>query len=102
MHWRVSISFTDSKLSDYAALEDTSGKIDFAKSTVSCFGQLEKLAQSVSDLKRRRDTIHERYQDAVWNPFIATIMNEEVKKRITAAYDKVLLPYLLEANHDTS
>ena len=87
---------TDSKLSDYAALEDTSGKIDFAKETVICFKQLEKLAQSVSDLQRRRDTIHERYQDAVWNPFIATIMNEEVKKRITTAYDKVLLPYLLE------
>jgi hypothetical protein len=40
--------------------------------------------------------IGETYQDAVWNPFMAVIMNEEVKKRITTAYRRDLIPFFLD------
>ncbi len=88
-------TLADKKLNRYAGLEETTLKIDFAKNTIACLEQLGRLSKSVASLPQQRDSIQARYQDAIWNPFTATIMNEVVKKRITTAYNRVLIPYVL-------
>ncbi|MEM7381330.1 MAG: hypothetical protein AAF361_09060 [Bacteroidota bacterium] len=89
-------TLAENRLNSYSALEENNEKIDYARASINCFTDLKALAESVSESPERLELIQEKYQDAVWNPFIATIMNEEVKKRITAAYRKVLLPYFLD------
>ncbi|MFW5760525.1 MAG: hypothetical protein ACOCXH_06060, partial [Cyclobacteriaceae bacterium] len=38
--------------------------------------------------------IKKLYTEQVWNPFTATIMNDQVKQRLTQAYANVVIPYL--------
>lgn len=83
-------------LSRYSAMEEVTSKFDYARELVDCYTQLMALTKAVSVLPAQWEEIQERYQDGVWNPFTATVMNEEVKKRITASYRKVLVPYFLE------
>ncbi|NAS13284.1 hypothetical protein [Poritiphilus flavus] len=89
-------ALAERRLNQYSSLEENSAKIDYARASIACFTDLKSLSESISKGPERLEVIQEKYQDAVWNPFIATIMNEEVKKRITAAYRKVLLPYFLD------
>ncbi len=86
----------DGELSRYATMEDAAAKLDKARELTACLEDLEKLALAVSPLPEQEAQVKEAYQDAVWNPFMAVIMNEEVKKRITGAYRKTLIPYFLQ------
>lgn len=86
----------DKSLSRYSSMEEVASKFDYARELVDCYTQLMALTKAVAALPVQWEEIQERYQDGVWNPFTATVMNEEVKKRITAAYRKVLVPSFLE------
>ncbi|MDC6366920.1 MULTISPECIES: hypothetical protein [Flavobacteriaceae] len=86
---------TDAQLEAYASIKDTKSKIDFGQQVLQCLEQLDGLANTVSMLPEQRKTLAEKYKDDVWNPFMATIMSEEVKKRITMAYKNVLVPHVL-------
>jgi len=94
---------TDNSLSKYSTMEEAAHKFESAQKLVACFGQLHVLAREVAALPAQWEEMQTIYQDGVWNPFTATVMNEEVKKRITSAYRKVLVPYLLKrAQNDLS
>ncbi len=84
------------KLSDYSAIKDISVKLSTANQLLTCNEQLHLLAKAITKLPEQDSIIRQKYQDRVWNPFMATLMDEEVKKRITSAYRKVLVPYFLE------
>ncbi|MEX0315491.1 MAG: hypothetical protein AB3N18_15040 [Allomuricauda sp.] len=84
------------QLEQYATMENEKGKVEFGNRVMNCLKQLDGLAKTVSLQPERWNTVEEKYRDDVWNPFMATIMNEEVKKRITNAYGNVLVPYLLD------
>ncbi|MGB7395472.1 MAG: hypothetical protein WA913_13860, partial [Pricia sp.] len=86
----------EQELSEYSSTPDTAKKLNFARDLTECFSQMALLARDIAALPNRQKELEELYQDAVWNPFMATVMKEEVKKRIKSAYRKVLVPYFLE------
>lgn len=86
----------DTGLSAYSAMEEVSTKFGFARKLVDCYPQLRALTEAVAALPAQWEEIQKSYQDGVWNPFTVTVMNEEVKRRITTAYSKVLVPYFLK------
>ncbi len=88
-------SLADAELTEYASLEGLEPKLKDARDLLDCFVVYGHLARSVAILPTNWKTIQEKYKDRIWNPFMATLMDEEVKKRITSAYRKVLVPYFL-------
>lgn len=74
----------------------TNEDVALAKAMVSCHEQMYQLALSVAAQPGRTAELSTLYEDRIWNPFMATLMDEAVKKRITSAYRKVLIPYFLE------
>ncbi len=89
-------AYEDKKLAEYSGINDVEAKLHYARQLVDCYSKLQSLAETIAALPTKWQTIQENYQDRVWNPFMATLMDEEVKKRITTAYRKVLVPYFLE------
>ena len=83
------------ELSLYSALEGITEKPYQARLLTGCFKQLQDLSLTLAMLPDHNQEIKQTYTDQVWNPFTATLMNEEVKKRLTEAYNEVLIPYLL-------
>ena len=58
---------------------------------------------TVRDIPKKTKEINEAYVNQVWNPFTATLMDEDIKKRITKAYIKQVIPYYLnEINENLS
>ncbi len=88
--------FGDKQLSDYVALTDSENKQATARSLAVCFKKLYRLSREVGLLEQRSDSIKKHYSDGVWNPFVAVVMEENVKKRITSAYNNVLTPHFLD------
>ena len=83
-------------LNSYAKPDADGSKEEKARQLVACQGALYRLAEAIGALPTQREELKELYLDDIWNPFMAVIMKEEVKKRISAAYRKYLLPYALE------
>lgn len=67
-----------------------------ARQLVLCNEIMYQLALTVAAQPDRSKELTKLYEDRIWNPFMATLMDEAVKKRITAAYHKVLMPYFLD------
>jgi len=86
----------DGSLSAYASVKDQKKKLEFATSLDTCFHDLSGLTTTLGELPAKAAAIDSLYQDSVWNPFMAVVMDEEVKKRLTATYNKVLLPYFVK------
>ncbi|NHF59951.1 hypothetical protein FK220_011405 [Flavobacteriaceae bacterium TP-CH-4] len=86
----------ESGLSDYSGLKEVTAKLERARMLVKCLTDLNGLAEAIIVLQGQEKKIQETYQDRIWNPFTATLMDEEVKKRITTAYRNILTPYFLE------
>ncbi len=82
-------------LKEYSAKEQLDQKVAFGEQLKQCFREMDTLAKRVIQLPERSNEIAAVYQDAVWNPFTTTIMTERVKKRITGAYNKIIMPYFL-------
>ncbi|MEO1548342.1 MAG: hypothetical protein AAFU74_16480, partial [Bacteroidota bacterium] len=78
------LSMKEQSLKAYAQMEASDEKLEYGKTVLACLKDLNQLAMSLGNLPNQQQAITEKYQDAVWNPFTATIMDEEVKKRITA------------------
>ena len=87
--------FTEASLSTYAGLQDMDEKIAYGTATKTCFEQLLQLTNTIIALPEKQKDITALYTDSIWNPFMATIMDEEVKRRITSAYSETLVPYFL-------
>ncbi len=85
----------DSSLNKYSNINPLDVKMEFGRALVNCFDHLGKLEGVILNLAAKKEEIKSTYEDEVWNPFMANLMTEEVKKRLTNAYAKVLLPYLL-------
>tara|TARA_R110002049_G_scaffold47596_5_gene137397 strand:- start:9285 stop:11192 length:1908 start_codon:yes stop_codon:yes gene_type:complete len=83
---------SDKKLSDFSSKEE----VNSGRELVVCYKRMNLLAKSVAALPTRSKEIATVYNDRIWNPFMATLMDEEVKKRITNAYRQVLVPHFLE------
>ncbi len=86
----------DNKLSDYSSIDEIKTKLDRGQELTICYRTFLDLAKSISVLPEKWESIQKNYQDRIWNPFMATLMDEEVKKRITGSYRRVLVPYYLE------
>lgn len=85
----------DSSLTEYASIKNPNKKLEYGKEAKKCLSQLNALAITIKELPHRREEIQKKYTDAVWNPFMANVMEEEVKKRIVNAYENILVPYFL-------
>ncbi|MGB3145012.1 MAG: hypothetical protein WBB24_12970 [Maribacter sp.] len=87
--------FTENSLSTYAGLEDLAEKLAYGTATKTCFEQLLQLTNTIKALPEKQKDITSLYTDSIWNPFMATLMDEQVKRRITSAYSETLVPYFL-------
>ena len=88
-------SYTTTQLKHYSTIERVQNKIDTAAHLVTCFKEMIALSYIISDLPAEWIKIQELYSDRVWNPFTATLMDEEVKRRIPSSYKKTLIPFYL-------
>ncbi len=96
-------SFTDQNLKLYAQMEEDTAKLNYNKSLIECFKKAKALSITVRDIPKKTKEINEAYVNQVWNPFTATLMDEDIKKRITKAYIKQVIPYYLnEINENLS
>ncbi|NJB69946.1 hypothetical protein GGR42_000408 [Saonia flava] len=89
-------SLADSHLNEYASIENPEEKLTYGNKIQKCLSQYAMLTNTLLSLPDKTEEINTAYQDAVWNPFMANVMEEEVKKRIGAAYSKILIPHFLE------
>ena len=83
-------------VSEYSNLPATADKTARAKEIAECLDLFNELTRELKALPAHWEEIRKAYTDQIWNPFTATIMDESVKRRITGAYQDVLIPYLLE------
>ena len=83
-------------LSEYSSQEESDQKLAQARQLISCFPNMDTLATEVAMLPARWEEIQQEYRDDVWNPFTAIVMSEQIKKRITESYRKVLIPFYLD------
>ena len=86
----------DSSLTTYADIENPNEKLEYGRGIKVCLSELTALAQNIKSIPARREEIKKEYTDAVWNPFMANVMEEEVKKRIVGAYEDILIPYFID------
>ncbi|MDF0718245.1 hypothetical protein PY092_18935 [Muricauda sp. 334s03] len=85
----------DSSLTTYADIENPNEKLEYGRGIKTCLSELIALARTIKSIPARREAIKKEYTDVVWNPFMANVMEEEVKKRIVGAYEDVLIPYFI-------
>ncbi len=88
-------TFANATLNSYSKVKSAQDKLISARNTVACLKNLNELSVTVSKMPQFKSTIQETYTDRIWNPFMATLMDEDIKKRITTAYTKILEPYFL-------
>jgi len=86
----------DSSLTTYADIKNPDEKLKYGNRAKTCLSQLTSLTKTINELPERSEMIKKAYTDAVWNPFMANVMEEEVKKRIVNAYENVLTPYFID------
>lgn len=82
----------DNNLNDFSTQEE----LDRARVLVQCYKEMNLLASEVALLPSKSLELSNLYKDRIWNPFMASLMDEEVKKKIINSYKKVLVPYFLE------
>ncbi len=88
----------DKSLGEYASLNKPEEKLTFGNKLKVCLGELQELTGVLGVLPATSEEIKILYEDAIWNPFMATVMQEGVKKRVTSAYSEILLPdFLIQA-----
>jgi hypothetical protein len=87
----------DSSLTTYADMKNPDEKLAYGNSVKTCLMELTDLAQTLKNIPQQQEAIKKEYTNAVWNPFMANVMAEQVKKRITESYEEVLIPYFLKA-----
>ena len=85
-----------SELGIYSEEEDLALKLSKGKEIMQCMDSLEALSVLVSELPDKRKDMEKLYTQQVWNPFTATIMKDQVKERVLAAYDRLLIPSFLK------
>ncbi|MBW8241428.1 hypothetical protein K1F50_01360 [Muricauda oceani] len=86
----------DSSLTNYADLKKPDEKLEYGKRAKTCLAQLSNFAVNIKKLPQHIATIEKEYTNAVWNPFMANVMEEDVKKRIVSAYKDILIPYFIK------
>lgn len=86
----------DASLSAYASMKNPEEKLKYGTDLKTCFEHLRVLVSQIIALPAKTEEIQAHYLDSVWNPFMATVMDEEIKKRITNAYTQILVPYFLK------
>ncbi|MGB6153347.1 MAG: hypothetical protein WBG48_15315, partial [Pricia sp.] len=89
-------SFAEISLGGYATTTNADQKLIKGNTLSLCMNQLLRLTKNLSGLPDKISEVDSLYTDEVWNPFMATIMDEQVKKRITQAYSEKVIPYFLE------
>lgn len=88
-------SFAQRELKNYVSMKEDEEKLQYSSKLATCFKITRDLADTLKKLPEQEAQILELYQDQVWNPFTATVMDEEVKRRITRAYKTIIVPYYL-------
>lgn len=95
------IGLADKNLSAYATISNPSEKLTYGESLKTCLNEISSLSTSIASLPEKKMEIENLYTDDIWNPFMATVMEEEVKKRIVESYTEILIPYFIESITDT-
>jgi len=86
----------DRMLQEYSNRQNNDSIIVQAKNLISCLEQSNDLMMVVALQPGQWSQIEEAYFNQVWNPFTITVMDEQIKPRILAAYQQVLMPYLYD------
>ncbi|XLS29737.1 hypothetical protein ACJD0Z_02695 [Flavobacteriaceae bacterium M23B6Z8] len=88
-------SLMKNELELYAGMNESADKLQFGENLIRCLKNIRSLAEVIVIIPVQVKEIKELYQDQVWNPFTATIMNEDVKRRLVRAYQHRLIPFYL-------
>ena len=93
-------SKTTAELATYSQLKDISQKLEQSNTLKDCLEEMKALSLTISELDNKNMEIIKTYTDRVWNPFTSTLMDEQVKKRITGAYFEFVQPDLIQSISD--
>ena len=91
----------DQKLATYANISNPGEKLSFGEDLQSCLEDIRSLTNLLSKFPEKTKEIKALYTDDIWNPFMATVMEEEVKKRIVEAYTDILVPHFVQTISQT-
>jgi len=89
-------ALAEQRLRQYSDEPRLKTKLTLAQASITCTQQLRQLARTLATLPSRWASLQQLYTEEVWNPFTATTMEDQVKERITQAYDELIIPYLLD------
>ena len=85
-------------IQEYTAMPAGPSKLVYAKQFVDCLENAKTMSKEIGFLSKNTMAVRAHYKDDVWNPFTATIMKANIKKRIVNAYVDVAVPFLLESS----
>lgn len=70
-------------------------RIDKIESKIACFNEFLNFYNFLASLPTKLKDVEMLYTRTVWNPFTFTDMDETVKERVFNAYNKIIIPNLL-------
>lgn len=88
---------SNTKLRSYSSNKDLASKPTQVRALILCLQNLKALVTSLAQLPDRWAKIQKLYTEQVWNPFTSTIMDDQIKKRVTQAYQELLIPSILKS-----
>ncbi|PRP68139.1 hypothetical protein BST86_14090 [Nonlabens agnitus] len=91
---------TEKQLTQYVKMPENDEKLNRAKQLTACINNKKLLINTLVNIPNRQEALKKKYTEDVYVIFTATFMEEQVKKRITKAYEDYLLPYLLQQVQD--
>lgn len=78
------------------AQQEIENRIEAIDGLLSCYDALVKLYEEFESLPENEAYIKDLYTRTVWNPYTFTDMEETVKERVYNAFNKQILPYIIE------
>jgi len=87
--------YVQKALKQYSMMEEDFEKPSEAKLLTKCFSNISDFAANIATIPAKEKEIAELYTDDVFNPFTSTVMSEQVKTKLTDAYEEILIPFFL-------
>ncbi len=88
--------YVQKALKQYSMMEEDFEKPSEAKLLTKCFSNIGDFAADIATIPAKEKEIAKLYTDDVFNPFTSTVMSEQVKTKLTDAYEEILIPFFLD------
>lgn len=103
LHERIAkgiIEYSNTIFDDYKKMS-IDQRNEKANELTACYEEMAEVYFILTDIPDRVTNIDESYMREVWNPYTFTNMDERLKNRLYDAYERDMMPYLVEELEST-